>query len=350
MVRFLRVLSIGLGILGSAVCASSQDVGSLLANARKLMSEYSYEEASSFYEQAESMVSDSLTIKQIEKEKALCDSALVQMREVPVLKVVSRARFSKDDFYLYYPLPDNSFRPVEGGDVIFYNGTEDHIYLNREEGRKFVATFGDKLYFSSNTLGGYGGYDLFCCDWDEKLGEWKEPYNMGFPYSSAGDDFLFIETEDGRFDLFASNRSCSADSVYVYVIDKSATADVTTITSAEQRRELAQLAPNTNNSSIVTSTVSEVDPWSEKYQSIVEREREILSQMRTASEEERLSLENELAALAEAKKQVEEYIFRNNTQTRNIIEEVDREVVGVEGSFIFLKKNLGKPIKITYSE
>ena len=213
-----------------------------------------------------------------------------------------------------------------------------------------MTTFGDKLYFSSNTMGGYGGYDLFCCDWDEKLGEWKEPYNMGFPYSSAGDDFLFIETEDGRFDLFASNRSCSADSVYVYVIDKSATADVTTITSAEQRRELAQLAPNTNNSSIVTSTVSEVDPWSEKYQSIVEREREILSQMRTASEEERLSYENELAALAQAKKQVEEYIFRNNTQTRNIIEEVDREVVGVEGSFIFLKKNLGKPIKITYSE
>ena len=125
---------------------------------------------------------------------------------------------------------------------------------------------------------------------------------------------------------------------------------MTTITSAEQRRELAQLAPNTNNSSIVTSTVSEVDPWSEKYQSIVEREREILSQMRTASEEERLSYENELAALAQAKKQVEEYIFRNNTQTRNIIEEVDREVVGVEGSFIFLKKNLGKPIKITYSE
>ena len=68
------------------------------------------------------------------------------------------------------------------------------------------------------------------------------------------------------------------------------------------------------------------------------------------SEEERLSYENELAALAQAKKQVEEYIFRNNTQTRNIIEEVDREVVGVEGSFIFLKKNLGKPIKITYSE
>ena len=93
-----------------------------------------------------------------------------------------------------------------------------------------------------------------------------------------------------------------------------------------------------------------MDPWSEKYQSIVEREREILSQMRTASEEERLSYENELAALAQAKKQVEEYIFRNNTQTRNIIEEVDREVVGVEGSFIFLKKNLGKPIKITYSE
>ena len=110
------------------------------------------------------------------------------------------------------------------------------------------------------------------------------------------------------------------------------------------------MAPNTNNSSIVTSTVSEVDPWSEKYQSIVERESEILSQMRTASEEERLSYENELAALAQAKKQVEEYIFRNNTQTRNIIEEVDREVVGVEGSFIFLKKNLGKPIKITYSE
>ena len=57
---------------------------------------------------------------------------------------------------------------------------------------------------------------------------------------------------------------------------------------------------------------------------------------------------NKIKQLAEERIRVEEYIFNSNARTREISEEVDREVAGVEGSFIFLKRNIGKPIRLHY--
>lgn len=317
-----------------------------------MMSLYEYEQADSCYALASRVARDSLQIMYIEEEKAICDSAQARTMEVPILDVVARARFSRNDFFLYYPLPDYSFRPVEGKDeVIYYPSDDDELFLSVDDEYQdciFPMTIDNKMYFSADSLGGFGGYDLFCREWDESLGEWKEPYNMGFPYSSSGDDFLFMETDDGMYNIFASNRSCSKDSVCVYVIEKKDHYPMMKIDSPSKRQDVSQLNPNIEKGSLVAYHVKNVDPWAEKYQSIIEEEREILSAIRTSTEEERIAYQEELDNLMEAKAQVEEYIFKNNTQTRSISEEVDREVAGVEGSFIFLKRNIGKPIKITY--
>lgn len=77
---------------------------------------------------------------------------------------------------------------------------------------------GKRLYFSSNGLFGMGGYDLYVALWNPVSQTWGQVQNLGFPYSSTGDDLLFCDTEDGRYSLFASNRDCGADSVVIYVL------------------------------------------------------------------------------------------------------------------------------------
>ena len=78
---------------------------------------------------------------------------------------------------------------------------------------------GKSLYFSSDGLYGVGGYDLYVSRWDEEMKDWSEPVNMGFPYSSPYDDFLYVSDDEDGHVFFASNRDCSADSVWVYVLE-----------------------------------------------------------------------------------------------------------------------------------
>lgn len=69
---------------------------------------------------------------------------------------------------------------------------------------------GQSLYFASKGLYGMGGYDLYVSQWNKETGDWDVPVNMGFPYSSPYDDFLFVNTADGKYSIFASNRGAPA--------------------------------------------------------------------------------------------------------------------------------------------
>ena len=64
-----------------------------------------------------------------------------------------------------------------------------------------------------------GGYDIYVSNWNKEINDWDVPVNMGFPYSSPYDDFLFVNTPDGRYSMFASNRETSPDSVFIYVLE-----------------------------------------------------------------------------------------------------------------------------------
>ncbi len=82
---------------------------------------------------------------------------------------------------------------------------------------------GKTLYFASDGLPGMGGYDLFCSTWDEENEDWSTPENLGFPYSSTGDDILFLNDEDRSCSIIVSNRETEGDSVKIYVTDFIAT-------------------------------------------------------------------------------------------------------------------------------
>lgn len=335
------------GLLLVAQILAGQQRDSLLFLARQCRANYSYERACAFYSQAMEF-SEGQEMQTIEEELAQTREVQTSTRSVPVLNVIARAHFSSRDFFLYYPMPDHSFRQADST-IVYFPGNENEIYISRNEeyNELFSLTCGDKTYFSSDKLGGYGGYDLFCSTWDEALGEWGNPQNLGFPYSSSGDDMLYYETPDGLFSIFASNRSCSKDSMYVYVIDRKAKIEYREVEDSLLLQQLSVLAPSDSTALANGSAIPE-DPWADRYQEITRRERELKKLISASGSDESMPYRMELDRLYTEKRRIEEHLFSTNALDSEISDEVNREVAGVEGSFIFTRKSMGKPLKIFY--
>lgn len=66
----------------------------------------------------------------------------------------------------------------------------------------FVSNDGNKLYFSSNREGGFGGYDLYYVQWIN--GSWTEPINLG-KYINSLDDEMFPYILNDTILYFSSN-------------------------------------------------------------------------------------------------------------------------------------------------
>jgi OmpA-OmpF porin, OOP family len=62
----------------------------------------------------------------------------------------------------------------------------------------FIHVNSRTLYFASNGLMGFGGYDIYYCEKDER-GKWSEPVNFGAPINNHEDQFsLFISTDGDK--------------------------------------------------------------------------------------------------------------------------------------------------------
>ena len=201
--------------------------------------------------------------------------------------VVARKRLSIRDFFLYYPMRDSSWRTLpncldsltahplvhasyvpddaerlyfstadEGGvRNVYYTEHQDSVWsvpslVNEgmttasDEIFPVLSDDGKSLYFASAGLFGMGGYDLYVSHWNERTRDWDTPMNLGFPYSSPYDDFLYCNSEDGRYTVFASNRDCSRDSVDVYVLEYDSLPLHSAVTDPGELRRLAALEPS----------------------------------------------------------------------------------------------------------
>ena len=137
---------------------------------------------------------------------------------------------------------------------------------------------GKSLYFASKGLYGMGGYDLYVSNWNPETKDWDVPVNMGFPYSSPYDDFLFINSEDGRYSIFASNRGCSKDSVCIYVLEYDGMPVRKAFSDVAELRQLAALVPANDPTRIDNgSAVEDQDPNSEETRLYIDKIKEVRS-------------------------------------------------------------------------
>lgn len=61
----------------------------------------------------------------------------------------------------------------------------------------FIHVNGKTLYFATNGLPGFGGYDLFYVEKDDD-GQWAKPLNVGAPINNHQDQFSLFITADGK--------------------------------------------------------------------------------------------------------------------------------------------------------
>lgn len=323
-------------------------IDSLVQRGNDLSEGYYFAKAYEVFAEAEKKCSDPEYKAAIAANRKQCDYARSHIQKIPDLKVVARALFSVDDFFLYYPLPDKSWRPVAGAPAVYYTGTESVIHLNRDRSLDMIYPMydGDRMYFASKNLPGFGGYDLYYSDWDENLGEWGEPQNMGFPYNTPYDDFLFMKTEDGKYSVFASNRGLSqvGDDVHVYVIRNSEKTNIRSINRPGELAQIAELAPNAADDP--HEPVG--DALQAQYEKIVEKEQELTKKLESVAAEERPTVQEELKAVLAEKARLGDLFLDSESSAYGIGPNV--LVTGVEGSFPFTKKSYGPAIKIIFDE
>ena len=95
-----------------------------------------------------------------------------------------------------------------------------------------ISIDGDKLYFSSNRVGGYGGMDLYVCDKIDN-GTWGKPKNLGAKINTAKNEvFPFIHA-DGT--LFYSSDGLSGSKGLDIFYTKWETADFSNPTPNKQK-------------------------------------------------------------------------------------------------------------------
>ncbi len=272
----------------SAVHAqNASDTESVLQKAGELRLDYRFSEAAALCGNAlnsiDSAAADAKTTAAIEESRNLARNGEIMLNYCSTPRVVAKKKFPLEEFFLYYPLPDGSwisnpsvFNPSPGFPFatyvpenaarLFFSAKDEDGTLNiycsekadtawtapellgekvtswSDDAWPFPGDDGDKLYFSSKGLFGVGGYDLYSVTWNSKENEWGEPENLGFPYSSPYNDYLFINSPDGKYSVFASDRECpGSDSVYVYAVEFDAVPIRSSFAEGEAVKKLCML-------------------------------------------------------------------------------------------------------------
>ena len=81
----------------------------------------------------------------------------------------------------------------------------------------FMDSDGITLYFASDSDEGLGGYDLFVTRYDTDDNTYLRPDNLGMPFNSPANDYLFAIDDFNNLGWFASDRYQPEGKVRVYV-------------------------------------------------------------------------------------------------------------------------------------
>ena len=134
--------------------------------------------------------------------------------------------------------------PEDSADVVSMPRDSTAAYPVSDEIFPVLSADRRSLYFSARRRDSAGGYDLYESVWSEADSCWSEPVNLGFPYSSVDNDYLYMNTDDGRYTVFASDRGCTRDSVCVYVLEYEFAPQQRRITDSEKLRRIMELVPS----------------------------------------------------------------------------------------------------------
>lgn len=90
----------------------------------------------------------------------------------------------------------------------------------------FLMSDGITLYYASDGEGSLGGYDIFVTRYDSEDGNYLRPSNIGMPFNSPANDYMYAIDDFNNIGWFASDRFQPEDKVCIYVFIPNASKEV----------------------------------------------------------------------------------------------------------------------------
>lgn len=87
----------------------------------------------------------------------------------------------------------------------------------------FMAADGTTLYFAAKSESSLGGYDIYVSSYDAEDGSFMKAENIGLPFNSTADDYLYVVDENDSIGWFATSRCQEEGRMCVYTFVPSAT-------------------------------------------------------------------------------------------------------------------------------
>ncbi|MBQ8721620.1 MAG: PD40 domain-containing protein [Paludibacteraceae bacterium] len=115
--------------------------------------------------------------------------------------------------------------------------------LNTPEDENFPFELPDgvTLYFASKGHNSLGGYDIFLTRYNSTINDYSEPVNIGMPFNSPANDYLYVFDEMTHIGWFATDRFQHPDTVVVYEFVPNHEKVLIKTEDAEYRRLVAQM-------------------------------------------------------------------------------------------------------------
>lgn len=265
-----------------------QQPAGLLQQAAELRMQYRFTEAADLLSTIIRQSADSTERQEAARLLILCENGQTMLRYIERPAVTGKTTVPKNGFYQYYdielpgawatlpaagrpatttadtlspvfiPTPPTALYfaacPTEHWDIFVVRRLHDTLWTPPEplnssvntpfdERFPYVAPDGKTLYFASNGHSGMGGYDLYKSVWNPVTQVWDPPENLGFPYSSPDDDWLFVPDITATTALFASSREQKTDSLTLYRIALEANPIKQPGYSIQDVRQIGQLEP-----------------------------------------------------------------------------------------------------------
>lgn len=85
-----------------------------------------------------------------------------------------------------------------------------------EQAYPFCLSDGVTLYFANKDTLGLGGWDISVSRFNTATNTWTKPENLGLPFNSEANDYLYVEDEKNGVGYFATDRFSDSLHVRVY--------------------------------------------------------------------------------------------------------------------------------------
>ncbi len=155
------------------------------------------------------------------------------------------------------------------------------VNTNGNDKCPFIHGDGKTLYFSSDSLPGLGGYDIYMSKLSPE-GKWSKPKNLGYPINTESDEVGFFVSTNGKTGYFASNKLQGTGGFDIYSFDLYPDVRPSKVylgtgkVSADNVKEPVSASIEITNTVTKQMTKIQVDSVTGKYAFVVDFENDLL--------------------------------------------------------------------------